>query len=361
MENDDIFGAGVAVATRLQAAAQPGGVLASRIFCDLAGSDIQGVRLRREGLRSFKGLGQPIEVVAVDFADPEIEARRAALARGQDIRFCSSKDKVRLAWTINGAGPTVVKAPNWIGHLELDWQNPGLAPITSAIAEKWRLIRFDQRGNGLSDWDVGDISFECFVDDLECIFDAAQVERAPVVGISQGCAIAAAFAARCPERVSAIVMIGGFPQGREKRHSKRDLEHAKALRALMAAGWDDPYPSLRDLMANVIIPIASDEERRLFAENMRQVISPENVARIRQAVDAIDITHLLSDVSAPCLVLHCRGDRLQPVEQGRAFAAGLPNARFIAYDSTNHLPTENDPAWPLMKREIHDFLATHAS
>jgi class 3 adenylate cyclase/pimeloyl-ACP methyl ester carboxylesterase len=357
-EHNDIFGEGITVATRLQAAAQPGGVVASRSFCDLAGS-IAGVRLRREGLHNFKGLPQPIEVLSVDFTDPEIETRRGALAHAQEIRFCSSKDNIRLAWTVNGAGATIVKAPNWIGHLELDWRDPAISPIVTTIAEKWRLVRFDQRGNGLSDWDVGDISFDRFVDDLECIFDAAEVERAPIVGISQGCAIAAAFAARRPERVSAIVMLGGFPQGRDKRRSKSDRDHARALRAMMAAGWDDPYPSLRDLIANVIVPQASEEERRRFAENMRQIISPENVARIRRAVDSIDVTPLLRQVKAPCLVLHCSGDRMQPVAQGRAFAAGLPDARFIAYDSANHVPTESDPIWPVMRREIQDFLAAH--
>ena len=105
---------------------------------------------------------------------------------------------------MNGDGPTIVKAPNWIGHLELDWRNPGMAPIITSVAGKWRLVRFDQRGNGLSDWDLDEISFDRFVDDLECVFDAAQVERAPILAVSQGGAIAAAFAARCPARVSAI-------------------------------------------------------------------------------------------------------------------------------------------------------------
>ncbi len=357
VEGDDIFGEGVAIASRLQAAAQPGGILASRGFCDLAGSDA-AVRLRREGLHSLKGIAQPIEVLAVDFSDAAINARRAGFARNQEIRFCSTKDNVRLAWTVNGNGPTVVKAPNWIGHLELDWRNPGFAPLLTAIAEKWRLVRFDQRGNGLSDWDVDEIQFERFVDDLECIFDAAQVERAPIIAISQGGAIAAAFAARCPARVSAIVMIGAFVQGRTKRPSKREL--AQALRAMMAAGWGDEYPSLRDLLANVIIPTASEEERRQVAEDMRRIISPQNVARFREAVDNIDITALLGDVACPCLVLHCSGDRMQPVEQGRAFAAGLPNARFIAYDSPNHTPVESDPIWPLMERDILAFLSLHA-
>jgi pimeloyl-ACP methyl ester carboxylesterase/class 3 adenylate cyclase len=358
IEGDDIFGEGVAIASRLQGAAQPGGILASRSFCDLAGSDIP-VRMRREGLHSFKGLAQPIEVLSVDFTDATVAVRRAELARNQQIRFCSAKDGVRLAWTANGDGPSIVKAPAWFGHLELDWRLP-VATIINSVVERYRLVRFDQRGNGLSDWNVAEISFNNFVDDLECVFDAAGIERAPVLAVSQGGAIAAAFAARAPERVSAIVMIGAFPQGRARRRSPQEAKHAAALSAMMAAGWNDPYPSLRDLFANIISPTLSEEQRRAFAEDMLHLISPENAARIRRAIDDLDITSLLGSIAVPCLVLHCRGDRLQPVEQGRMFAAGLPNAHFIAYDSVNHVPPDSDPVWPLIERDIHAFLSLHA-
>lgn len=358
VEGNDIFGNGVNIAARLQSAAQPGGILASRVFCDLAGSDVP-VRLRREGAHSFKGIAQPIEVLSVDFTGPEAEARRASLAEAQEIRFCRSKDRVRLAWTAIGQGPTVVKAPNWIGHLVLDWRNPGLAPITTSIAERYRLIRFDARGNGLSDWDPAEISFELFVDDLEAVFDAAQVERAPILAISQGCAVAAAFAARQPERVSAIVMIGGFPLGRAKRRSKKDRERAEALKAMMMVGWDDDYPSLRDLLAQIIVPGASEEELRRYAEDMREMISPENLGRYRDVVDNLDVTRQLASVTAPCLVVHSRGDRMQPMDQGLKLAAGLPNARFLAYDSVNHVIPESDAVWPQLEREIHAFLAAH--
>ena len=359
VEGSDIFGDGVNIAARLQAAARPGGILASRMFCDLAGSDIP-VRLRREGAHSFRGISQPIEVLSVDFTDPEVQARRASFAKSQEIRFCQTSDNVRLAWTSIGNGQAVVKAPNWIGHLELDWRNPGLVPIMTSIAERRRLIRFDARGNGLSDWDPAEISFDRFVNDLETVFNAAQVERASILALSQGCAVSAAFAARHPERVSAIVMIGSFPIGRAKRDAPMDRERAEAMRAMMAVGWNDESPSLRDLLAQTIVPGASEEERQRFAEDMREIISPENLARFRNAIDNLDVTHLLPNVKAPCLVLHCRGDRMQPVEQGRMFAARLPNARFIAYDSVNHVVPENDPVWPQMERDVQSFLAEHA-
>jgi pimeloyl-ACP methyl ester carboxylesterase len=151
-------------------------------------------------------------------------------------------------------------------------------------------------------------------------------------------------------------MIGAFPLGRAKRKSKKDQERARAMQAMMTASWDDEHPSFRDLMAEIIIPGASAEDRRRYAEDMRDMISPENLGRYREILDNFDIIELLPQVKAPCLVLHCRGDRLQPIEQGRKMAAGLPDARFIAYDSNNHKPTENDPCWPLIEREIHAFL-----
>ena len=357
-EGEDIFGDGVILAARLQAAAEPGGVLMSRLIRDLAGSDIP-VALRREGPHSFKGIDGSIEVLSVDFSDPQVRARRTSLAQEQEIRFCTTRDNVRLAWTANGKGPTVFKAPNFIGHLDLDWRNPALAPIITSIAERYRLLRFDARGCGLSDWAFDAMTFDLCIEDLERVLDAAEVQRAPIIGMSQGCSFAAAFAARHPDRVSAIVMMGGYPVGSARRPAKKDRERAKALKAMMTAGWDDDYPSLRDLLAQMIVPSASDEERRLYARDMHDFVSTENLGRWRDVVDGLDITDLLPDVTAPCLVIHCRGDRMQPIEQGRKLAAGLPNARFIAFDSANHLIPESDPVWPLVEREVHAFLAAH--
>lgn len=355
VEGEDIFGDGVNIAARLEAEAEAGGILLSRTVADLAGSDLP-YRLRHEGTHSFKNIANPIETLSVDLSDKEVAAARTKMAKSQEVRFCKTKDNLRLAWATAGSGPPIVKAQNWISHIELDWRDPSTAHIFESLAARYRLVFFDARGNGLSDWEMENISFELMVDDLECVFDAAGVDRAPIISMSQGCAVAAAFAAKNPDRVSAIVMIGAYPVGRAKRKSKKDQERAKALRAMMTASWDDEHPSLRDLMAEIIVPGASAEDRRRYADDMRDMISPENLGKYREALDNFDITELLPQVNVPCLVLHCRGDRLQPIEQGRKMAAGLPDARFIAYDSNNHKPTENDPCWPLIEREIHAFL-----
>nr|WP_256369206.1 alpha/beta fold hydrolase [Ruegeria sp. HKCCD6428] len=359
VDGEDIFGDGVNIAARLQSAAEPGGILASKVLCDLAGADY-AKRLRREGLHTFKGIEQPIEVLSFNFTDEHVSKSRANFAKTQEIRYCKTDDNISLAWSSVGDGPPVVKAPSWIGHLELDWRNPGKAPIYTSIAQRHRLVRFDARLNGLSDWDAETCTFERFVDDLETVFDAADIRRAPILAISQGSAVAAAFAARRPDRVSAIVMIVGFPVGRAKRTSQKDVERANAIKQMMTAGWDDDYPSLRDLMAQIIVPGASQEERRQYAEDMRKMISPENMGRYRGVIDNIDISPILSKVEVPCLVCHGTGDRMQPVEQGRLFAKGLPNAKFIAYESSNHTIPDNDPEWPRFERDALAFLAEHS-
>ena len=359
VDGDDIFGDGINIAVRLQAAADAGGILVSRMLCDLAGKDFSG-RLRGEGLRSLKGIAQPIEVLSIDFTDETASKSRTVFATTQEIRYCRTDDGVNLAWSAVGEGKPVVKAPNWVGHLELDWRNPGVAPICTSVAHHHRLIRFDARLNGLSDWEAETCTFDRFVDDLEAIFDTAEIERAPILAKSQGSAVAAAFAARRPERVSAIVMIGGFPVGRAKRTSPKDVERAKALRQMMAAGWDDDYPSLRDLMAQILVPGTSQEVQHQYATDMNKMISPENMARYRDAIDNIDIRHLLPSVSAPCLVCHATGDRMQPAEQGRLFAKSLPNAKFVAYESPNHGMPDNDPEFPRLERDVLAFLAMHS-
>lgn len=358
-DGTDIFGDGVNIASRLQAAAEPGGILTSRMVRDLAGSQFAS-GMHGEGLRSLKGMDQPIEVLSINFTDQTAAQARTDFAKRQEIKFCQGKGGISLAWSSLGDGPPVVKAPNWVGHLELDWRNPALAPICTSVARQNRLIRFDARLNGLSDWDADSCTFEDFVDDLEAVFDAAGVHRAPILAISQGSAVAAAFAARRPERVSAIAMIGGFAVGRARRTSPKDVERAVALRQMMTAGWDDESPSLRDLMAQLIVPGASLEARSRYAEDMRAMISPQNMGRYRDVIDGIDITEILANVEAPCLVCHGTGDRMQPADQGRLLAKKLPNARFIGYDTNNHVLPDNDPEWPRFERDALRFLADHS-
>lgn len=355
----ELFGDALNIASRLQSAARTGEIWTSRLLCDLAGAT-GAYTLRGEGLHSFKGVEKPIEVLSVHAFDKPQEASSERFRTQQTVQYAKTKDGVNLAWAAVGEGTPVVKAPSWIGHLELDWRNPGVSPICSAIAQTHQLIRFDGRLTGLSDWTADTCSFENFVDDLEAIYDAAKIERAPILAMSQGCAVAAAFAARRPERVSGILMIGGFPVGTAKRSSERETARATAMRQMFGASWDDDHLSLRHLMAEAMVPGASEEARQQFAKDMRQMISPENMVRYRDVVDFIDVIDVLPVVSAPCLVCHATDDRMQPAALGRQLAKELPNAFFASYSSPNHMMPSNDPEWPRLQAAALAFLAAHA-
>jgi len=274
----------------------------------------------------------------------------------QEIHFCTSSDGVRIAYAEVGQGPPLVKAANWLNHLEYDWQSPIWSHLLQAIAAEHRLIRYDARGNGLSDWEVNDISFEASVRDLECVVEATGLDRFPLFGISQGCAISIAYAVRHPERVSRLVLYGGFARGRRKRGSPKEIEQADALMTLMREGWGQENPAFRQIFTSLFIPGGTAEQMQWFNDLQRITTSPENAVRIRRSLDDIDVSDLLPRIAAPTLVLHCRNDAMQPFEEGRRLAAGIPGARFVALEGRNHLVLEGEPAWSRLLDEIRAFL-----
>lgn len=274
----------------------------------------------------------------------------------QRIQFCTAADGVRIAFAAVGEGPPLVKAANWLNHLEYDWHSPIWSHLLQAIASEHRLIRYDARGNGLSDWDVAEISFDAFVRDLESVVEAAGIERFALMGISQGCAVSIAYAVRYPERVSHLVLYGGFARGRRRRGVAHDIEQADALLTLMRQGWGQENPAFRQIFTSLFIPGGTTEQMQWFNNLQRMTASPENAVRIRQAVDEIDISDLLPRVTVPTLVLHCREDAVQPFEEGRRLAAGIANARFVALEGRNHLILESDPSWDRFLDEVKSFL-----
>jgi class 3 adenylate cyclase/pimeloyl-ACP methyl ester carboxylesterase len=358
-DGGDLFGDTVNLAARLEGLAAPGGIAVSGAFRTTVGA-AGGVAFVDQGLCSLKNVAEPVHVFAVDLDDERPDQPYAAFAASQVVRFCRARDGTRIAFSHVGEGSPLIKAANWLNHLELDWTNPLFRHTIASLAREHRFYRYDGRGNGLSDWEVDDISFEAFVDDLAAVFDAAGLERAPLLGISQGCAVAVAFAVRHPERVSALVLRGGFPQGRERRPSAHDRDRAQALQAMMRTSFEGDELGFRELLAGQLAPRAGAEERRVIAEHMRLATNAENMVRIRRAVDAIDVTDLLPQVRAPTLVLHARGDRMQPLAQGRLLAAGIPDAEFVVVESDNHVLLEHDPATAHAAAEISRFLRRHA-
>ena len=254
-------------------------------------------------------------------------------------------------------GPPLIKAANWMNHLEYDWESPVWRHMLHGLARDHQLIRYDERGNGLSDWQVEDISFEAFVSDLETVVDAAGIKRFALFGVSQGCAISIAYAARHPERVTRLVLYGGYAKGWNKRGMPAEIETRQALRTLIRQGWGQDNPAFRQTFTSRIIPGGTMEQMQSFNDLQRLTTSPENAVRIDQANSDMDVSELLSQVTAPTLVLHCRDDATCPFDSGRRMAAGIPGARFVALEGRNHLILEGEPAWPRFLQEVESFLA----
>jgi pimeloyl-ACP methyl ester carboxylesterase/DNA-binding winged helix-turn-helix (wHTH) protein len=275
----------------------------------------------------------------------------------QIIRFCSSSDGVRIAYASTGHGPPIIKAGNWLNHLEYDWESPVWSHLLHWLADGSQLIRYDARGNGLSDWNVEEISLDSFVRDLEAVADASGHDRFTLFGASQGCAVSIAYAARHPDRVDKLVLYGGFARGRYLRGTAEEIARAEAMLTLMRTGWGQENPAFRQTFTSLFIPGATQEQMNWFNDMQRKSASPENAVRLRSVSDRLDIREYLGQVAAPALVLHCHEDAVQPFEEGRILAAGMPNARFVGLEGRNHLILESDPAWPVFKREVEAFLA----
>jgi pimeloyl-ACP methyl ester carboxylesterase/DNA-binding winged helix-turn-helix (wHTH) protein len=290
-----------------------------------------------------------------DSGAPSAGAREQSLK--QTVRFCTTADGVQIAYAISGEGPPLVKAPNWMHHLEYDWDSPVWGHLLRDLSGTHTLLRFDQRCNGLSDWDVSEVTFETMVDDLAVVVDAAGFTRFPLFGVSAGCCYSIAYAVRHPERVSRLVLYGGRAQGRMRTGSDADKRLHEARREMMLQGWGQNNPAFRQFFTSLFIPDATKEQMDWFNELQRTTVSPENAVRLNEVSGHADVSTLLGQISVPTLVLHCREDGTVPFEKGRRMASMIPNARFVALDSKNHLILEDEPAWPRFLAEVKDFLA----
>lgn len=322
---------------------------AARKVLDDSGKEQRLIRTAaRKGIRF---VGQVIEK-----ADDGLSSSLKPSGMQQKVQFCTASDGVRIAYALAGQGLPLVKAANWLNHLEYDWQSPVWSHLLHALAAEYQLIRYDERGNGLSDWDVADISFEAFVRDLESVVDAAGLKRFALLGISQGCAVSIAYAVRHPERVSHLVLYGGYARGRRMRGSSVETETAHATLTLMRLGWGHENPAFRHIFTSLFIPGGTVEQMKWFDDLQRVTTSAENAVRIREAMNKIDISDLLEQVTVPTLVVHCQDDAVVPFEEGRRMAAGISGARFLALEGCNHLILPGEPAGSRFLDAIRAFV-----
>ena len=275
----------------------------------------------------------------------------------QEIRFCTAADGVRLAYATAGSGPPLVKAANYLTHLEHDWRGPVWRHWLEGLAAEHTLLRYDERGCGLSDWDVSDFSLDAWVQDLEAVIAAQGLERFPLLGISQGAAVSVAYAVKHPEQVTQLILYGGYARGRFNRDlTAEEMLQAETMINVIRVGWGQENPAFRQLFTTMLIPEGSEEQVDWLNELARISATPENAAAMERALYQIDVSELAAQVEVPSLVLHSRDDAAIPFEEGRLLAGLIPGARFVPLESQNHILLAHEPAWTRFLAEVHAFL-----
>jgi pimeloyl-ACP methyl ester carboxylesterase/DNA-binding winged helix-turn-helix (wHTH) protein len=320
------------------------------------GDDGQDQRL----IATVRGVGYRfVASVADDHPAPQTSSPPAAAVRRatQQIRYCTSPDGVRIAYASTGSGPPLVKAANWLTHLDLEWDSPIWAHWIDALSAHHRLIRYDERGCGMSDWDVSDISLDAWVEDLELVVDSVGLERFPLLGLSQGGAVALAYAVRHPERVSRVVLVGAYARGRLARAASPDEREEAALDMQVGrVGWRRDDPAYRQVFAAQFLPDADRERWNAFNALQRATTSTDNVVRFLDTFANVDVSALAPQVTCPTLIVHARDDRRVPTSQARELAALIPDSHIHLLDSGNHILMAEEPAWPELVSELDDFL-----
>lgn len=273
----------------------------------------------------------------------------------QEVRFCRTEDGVRLAWARHGTGPPLLIVSCWLSHLQHDWQSPVWRHFLDDLGEIATVYRYDERGFGLSDWDVEDLSYEARLRDLETLVESIGLDRFSMLGMSGGAPVAIGYAADHPDRVERLGLFGALAAGCFGQ--AEDAEAERAFLALIRAGWARPDNLFRRVFTNVFIPGATEEQMCWLDDLQRASTSTDNAVAARIERQKVDVRNRLSEIEAPTLVLHARGDRAATFDWGPLLSSRIPNARLVALESTNHILLADEPAWPVFRDEMAAFLA----
>ena len=274
----------------------------------------------------------------------------------QDLRFCTAADGTRIAVASIGSGPPLVRAAHWLSHVEHDLDSPVWRPWLAELARQHTYVRYDQRGCGLSDRNVSRFSLDAWVGDLEAVVASLGLTRFPLLGMSQGGAVAIAYAARHPEKVSHLVLFGAYGRGAGRRDIGAARLEAETLVNLIRIGWGRDNPAFRQVFTNQFIPGGTPAQHRWWNELERISAEPEAAALTLAAFHEVDVTAPAAALQVPTLVMHSRGDARVPFDEGRRLAALIPGARFVPLDSDNHVLLDTEPSWRMFVDELHGFI-----
>jgi pimeloyl-ACP methyl ester carboxylesterase/DNA-binding CsgD family transcriptional regulator len=277
-------------------------------------------------------------------------------SEAQELGFCRSADGTRIAWAKHGTGPPLIIAACWLSHLQFDWQSPVWRHYLDEMGRFATVVRYDERGHGLSDRDVTDHSLEARIADLEAVVESAGYDRFALMGMSQGGPVTIEYAIRNPERVTRLLFYGSYAVAIRDR-SPEALELRAAFEQLIKVGWARPDSVFRRVFTSLMIPGASEEQMSWLDELQRVSVSAEVAFTARQQRGLADVRDLLPRVAVPTLVLHSRDDRMNDFEEGREIASGVPGARLVPLESSNHIILADEPAWLVYLDEVETFLA----
>lgn len=274
----------------------------------------------------------------------------------QSIRFCTAPDGVRIAYAVHGAGPPLLISTCWLSHLQDDWISPVWRHFLDDLGRIATVVRFDERGYGLSDRDVSDFSLEARTGDLAAVADAAGFDRFALMGMAQGGGPTITYALRHPERVTRLLFYGSsaamYPDP-----TPEEVELNQALLQMIKVGYARPDSTFRRVLTSLMVPGATEEQMRWLDDLQRAATSADNAYRSRRELADVDVRDLLPQIDVPTLVLHSRGDHMTPFAKGRHLATHIPNARLVALESSNHIVLGDEQAWPVFVREVEAFMS----
>ena len=314
------------------------------------------------GRRGFRIVG-PVSIRPESSAPIAINGEELSRASSRPVqmplvRYCRSCDGVSIAHAASGEGYPLLFAGSWMTHLDMDWESPAYGDYIKHLSDRFQVIRYDQRGNGLSQWSDVDIAFERMVDDMERVIETYGYEKIAILGMSQGASVAIAYSLRQPNRVSHLVLNGGYARGRRQRGNDAEIEESEALVSLIRHNWGNENPAVRQTLTTLFMPEASQEQMQWFNEFQKLCGPGENIAQFRSLFDDMNVSRLLAKVAAPTLVLHSNRDSVAPLSEGKLLASQIQGASFVQLNSPNHMLFETECDFPKMIENIEKFVKT---